>query len=294
MATRAIDIPRARFHFTQGSFWQHLVLIVVACLVLVPLAFLILGSFSTARLPTEFTWAQMGLKNYEKVWLDPGTYKLFYNTAVYVGGATIIGVTLAALLAWAVERTNMPGKIWLYAGIPMTLAVPGLLQAMAWVLLLSPKSGFINRWLMDWWGMTTAPINIYTLGGMVIPGLIILFPRTRTFKGVLIAAGMVLVGMWVERFLIVVAGLRVPLMPYEPRWYVPTWVEWSVLAGAFAMFGLVIAVIAKLVPVISVWEVAEQYGEGETEAVEAAAPGGEPVDQPGSHHGFQRVARGDA
>jgi len=111
----------------------------------------------------------------------------------------------------------------------------------------------------------------YAIGGMVIPGLIILFPRTRTFTGVLIAAGFVLVGMWMERFIIVIAGQRVPLMPYPPSWYVPTWVEWSVMAGAFAMFGLVIALFVKLFPVISVWEVAEQHAEQE---VKTALPTG--------------------
>jgi molybdopterin-containing oxidoreductase family membrane subunit len=116
---------------------------------------------------------------------------------------------------------------------------------------------------------------LYTIGGMVIPGLIILFPRTRNFTGVLIAAGFVLVGMWMERFLIVVAGLRVPLMPYAPSSYLPTWVEWSIMAGAFALFGLVIATFVKLFPVVSVWEVAEQYEEKEAEAPARGALGGQ-------------------
>jgi molybdopterin-containing oxidoreductase family membrane subunit len=103
----------------------------------------------------------------------------------------------------------------------------------------------------------------YILGGIVAPGLIIVLPWTRTFTGVIIAAGLAVVGMWLERFIIVVSGLRVPLMPYEPSWYVPTWVEWSIMAGAFAMFGLVVAIFSKLFPVVSIWEVAEQYEEEE-------------------------------
>jgi molybdopterin-containing oxidoreductase family membrane subunit len=101
----------------------------------------------------------------------------------------------------------------------------------------------------------------YLIGGMVVPGLIIVVPWTRTLPGVLVAAALALAGMWVERWIIVVAGLRVPLMAYEPAQYVPTWVEWSIMAGAFALFGLVIAVLAKMVPVVSIWEVAEQYEE---------------------------------
>jgi iron(III) transport system permease protein len=50
--------------------------------------------------------------------------------------------------------------MWIYAAIPMTLAMPGMLQAMAWVLLLSPKIGFINRTLSDLFGLTQAPFNI--------------------------------------------------------------------------------------------------------------------------------------
>jgi Ni/Fe-hydrogenase subunit HybB-like protein len=100
----------------------------------------------------------------------------------------------------------------------------------------------------------------YLLGSIVLPGLLILHPRTRTIRGISAAAALVLLGMWLERYLIVVAGFRVPLMPYTPSDYTPTWVEWSILAGAFALFALIISVFAKLFPVISVWEVIEHRG----------------------------------
>ncbi|MEK7862033.1 MAG: NrfD/PsrC family molybdoenzyme membrane anchor subunit [Chloroflexota bacterium] len=100
----------------------------------------------------------------------------------------------------------------------------------------------------------------YLLGGIALPGLLILNPRTRTIRGIVIAAVLALLGMWVERYLIVVAGLRVPLMPYTPADYFPSWVEWSILGGAFALFALIISLFAKLFPVISVWEVIEHRG----------------------------------
>ena len=149
-----------------STAWNHFVFAAVAVGVLLPLVFLILGSFSTARLPADFSLEQMGVKNYVKVWSDPETYRVFYNTMVYVVESTVLGIGIAALLAWLVERTNMPGKIWIYAGIPMTFAMPALIQAMAWVLLLSPRSGWINRWLMDAFSLESAPFSIYTLTGM--------------------------------------------------------------------------------------------------------------------------------
>ncbi|HWH80209.1 MAG TPA: iron ABC transporter permease [Candidatus Binatus sp.] len=148
------------------------IFLLVLLLVSVPLFFLILGSFSTARLPGDFAFSTMGLENYIKIYSDPGTIDIFANTIIYVSGSVLIGITLAVTLAWLVERTNMPGKIWIYAGVPMTLAVPGMLQAMAWVLLLSPRIGFINKALQSFFDLSEAPINIYSLGGMVfIEGL---------------------------------------------------------------------------------------------------------------------------
>ncbi|MDX1484439.1 MAG: iron ABC transporter permease [Alphaproteobacteria bacterium] len=149
------------------NWWHWALLIVVASLVLTPMLLLTLGSFSTASLPTDITLSELSFDNYTKVWTDPATYALFYNTFVYVIGSTIFGITLAAILAWLVERTDIPGKIWIYAGVPMTLVLPGLLQAMAWVLLLSPRIGFINQFLIETLGLPIGPINIYSLGGMI-------------------------------------------------------------------------------------------------------------------------------
>jgi len=147
--------------------WHHGVFLLVLSFVLLPLSFLILGSFSTAHLPTDFSLSTMGWVNYLKVYSDPGTYEVFTNTVIYVTGSVALGITLALSLAWLVERTNMPGKIWVYAGVPMTLAVPGMLQAMAWVLLLSPRIGFLNKILKDLFGPAAPVIDIYTLGGMI-------------------------------------------------------------------------------------------------------------------------------
>ncbi len=152
-----------RFRRSNPFHWALLVL--MALLVGLPAVFLILGSLSQSQIPTDIALDKLNFENYGDVWWDPTTYALFYNTFIYVFGATAFGITLAATLAWLVERTDIRGKIWIYAGVPMTLAMPGMLQAMAWVLLLSPRVGFINTFLMDNLGI--GPINIYSIGGMI-------------------------------------------------------------------------------------------------------------------------------
>ena len=173
----AISIPSVRSRaswFTRHGLnpWHVAVFLMVFVAVATPLVLLILGSFSLAVLPTDISFSNMGLDNFEDVWLDPGTYAVFSNTFFYVTGATAFGVTTAAVLAWTVERTDIPGKIWIYAGVPMTLAVPSMLQAMAWVLMMSPRSGFVNTFLIETFGLSSAPFNIYSIGGMIfIEGL---------------------------------------------------------------------------------------------------------------------------
>ncbi len=159
----------ARSRISNFTLWHWIVFVVVALAVLTPVVFLVLGSFSTASLPTEFTLSELSLVNYEDVWFDPDTYSVFVNTIIYVVGATVVGIGLAGMLAWLVERTNIPGKLWIYAGVPMTLAMPGMLQAMAYVLLLSPRIGFLNKAIAVF-GL--GPINIYSIEGMIfIEGL---------------------------------------------------------------------------------------------------------------------------
>lgn len=155
------------------NLWHLVVFIFVVLAVGLPLTFLVVGSFSTSHLPTDISLSQLGLGNYREVWSDPETWKLFYNTGIYASGATVLGLGMAATLAWLVERTNIPGKMWIYAGVPMTLAMPGMLQAMAYVLLLSPRIGLINRGLRL---IDVDPINIYSIGGMIFVEALRLVP----------------------------------------------------------------------------------------------------------------------
>ncbi len=167
MSTAAIAEQGARPKFWRlpnVNLLQWIVFLIVLFAVVTPLTFLVLGSFSAEKLPTDFSLSHLTLENYRKVWGDPDTYAVVWNTAIYVIGTTIFGITVAAGLAWLVERSNIPGKMLIYAGIPMTLVMPGMLQAMSYVLLFSPRIGFVNKLLAT---IGLGPINIYSLGGMI-------------------------------------------------------------------------------------------------------------------------------
>ncbi|GGL80952.1 iron dicitrate ABC transporter permease [Wenxinia marina] len=150
-----------------ARLFPWVVLILLAALVIAPIFSLVAGAFSLSRLPNEFSFDNLGLDNFYAVWVEQRIDRVIWNTAIYVTGATIFGITTAALLAWLVERSDMPGKTWIYAGVPLGIAVPGILHAIAWVLLLSPRSGFVNRTWMDLTGASEPLVDIYTMGGLI-------------------------------------------------------------------------------------------------------------------------------
>lgn len=99
--------------------------------------------------------------------------------------------------------------------------------------------------------------------GLVAPGVLLLLPWTRNIGGIVTAAVLVNIGMWLKRFIIVVPTLYSTLLPPEllppgkPFGYWPTWVEWALTAGGFACFALFYIVFSKFVPIISLWEMQE-------------------------------------
>ena len=98
----------------------------------------------------------------------------------------------------------------------------------------------------------------------IIPFPILAFKRTRTIPGTSIASVSILIGMWLERFLIIIPTYSEPMLPYKRGSYMPSWVELSLMAGLCAGFILAIVLFSKFFPVISIWEM-EKEAKGRNE-----------------------------
>jgi Ni/Fe-hydrogenase subunit HybB-like protein len=111
------------------------------------------------------------------------------------------------------------------------------------------------------WYKFTGPFAPYFWGMIVccfvVPFIILANHRTRTVKGTCIASVFICVGMWLERFIIVVPTLTNPRLPYPPGSYLPSIVEAGETLGCFALFALFYLLFTKLFPIISIWEIQE-------------------------------------
>jgi molybdopterin-containing oxidoreductase family membrane subunit len=94
---------------------------------------------------------------------------------------------------------------------------------------------------------------------MVCLNLLIPFPllsiaKLRTITGTVMASSTVIVGMWLERFLIIVPSLATKPLPYSWGSYMPQPVEIMITIGAFAAMIFLYVIFSKAVPIISIWE----------------------------------------
>ena len=108
----------------------------------------------------------------------------------------------------------------------------------------------------------------------VVPFVILSLRKLRTVSGCVIASSTVIVGMWLERFLIIVPSLGHKYLPYTWGHYRPRPVEIIITISTFAAMMLLYVLFSKLVPIISIWElkIGEQSVADATPSEAAAHP----------------------
>ncbi len=102
----------------------------------------------------------------------------------------------------------------------------------------------------------------------IIPVVFLSNKKLKTMGGILTTSIAVVIGMWLERLIIIVPSLANPRLPYPTGIYVPSLTEISLLAAAIAAFILGFMGFSKLFPLISVWEIKEGRKESVKEVTE--------------------------
>ena len=148
--------------------------VIIAFLALSPTLMLFYGSFLSK--PLGVRDAALTLANYRAAYADPLTYRLLFNSFVFAAGASVLATLLAATLAWISIRTNAPLRKFFELTAIVPNIFPPVMLAVSWTVLLSPRTGMINRVLMEVFSRSEAPFNIYSLWGMVFVEALITTP----------------------------------------------------------------------------------------------------------------------
>ncbi len=160
-----LAIPRARsFQFDSRWLLLGIPMLVVAFFTAVPLVMLVVGAFKNGEpgLPGEFT-----LQHFAEAYGDATIYPLLFNSVGYAIGASVVAFLLGTTLAWIIARTDIPFKSFFFSLTLVPFIIPGVLHTIAWIYLLSPRTGFVNRVLMAVFNLPDAPFDIFSMGGMI-------------------------------------------------------------------------------------------------------------------------------
>jgi len=153
-----------------------------------------------------------------------------------------------------------------------------LMMSLLWAYFV-----FAER-LTTWYGNDSAEINVFYVTqrgsfaplywtmvacNFLLPLTILSIKRLRTIAGCVTAAVSVCIGMWLERFLIIVPSLSHKYLTYTWGHYRPRPVEIMITISTFAAMTLLYTLFAKFVPIISIWEL--KAGEHHVPAVSPLA-----------------------
>jgi iron(III) transport system permease protein len=145
-------------------------LVLIACVlialwfVLVPVSALFYNAFTE---DTGFGPGAFSLENFAEAYSSWSILRLFRNSLIFALGTALTTFVLGGLVSWAVERTDAPGAALFHSLALLSFAIPGLLMAMAWIFVFSPNIGWANGLMKNAFGLAQAPVNIYSMAGMV-------------------------------------------------------------------------------------------------------------------------------
>jgi len=139
-------------------------ILIVGALTVCPVVMLVIGSFSEGL--TAF--GSFTLQKYVEAYTDPALAEIILNTVVFVLGSSTLATVLALFLSYLNNRTDIPCKFMFRIISIIPMMIPHILFSVSWALLLNPSNGLINLVLKQVFFLDHAPLNIYSLWGMIL------------------------------------------------------------------------------------------------------------------------------
>src|SRR5580765_2082964 len=242
----------------QGSFWKGTRgqfrisdrSINILCIVIIPVAFCI---------HTVTSW--LFATTYRPGWDSTNFGAYFISGAFLVGAGGVVIAMYVSRKAYHLEKyitdfhfekmgrvVVMLALLYLYFNINEYL-IPAF-------KMKKPEESHLTQLFAG----EFAPLFWFAiLVGMIIPIAMLVFKKGRRPLPVFIAGVMVVIGAWFKRYLIVTPTLLHPFLPMHDapekfKHYFPSWQEWAIAMGSLAGALLIITLLARIFPVISIYK----------------------------------------
>ncbi|MBI4409289.1 MAG: polysulfide reductase NrfD [Gemmatimonadetes bacterium] len=202
-------------------------------------------------------------------WVFAMTIQPMWHSTIFgpyfVVGAIFSGIA-ALIIAMAIVRRVYHLEAYIKPVHFNYLGTLLLVMTLLWLYFtfaeyLTTYYGHEPKEMAVFWAKVNGPYRTVfwamVLCDFIVPFVILANRKTRTVTGTVIASISVSIGMWLERFTIIIPTLINPRLDWPRGLYHPSWVEVSITAGFFAAFALLYMVFTKFFPMVSIWEVRE-------------------------------------
>jgi iron(III) transport system permease protein len=154
--------------FNTGQLLLVISTVILIITVVLPVAMIVYNVFFYKW---SFDWSL-----FASMLTDPDNLAAMWNTVKISFLVTTLGTVVGLFFAWLIGRSDIPLKGLMKSLFVIPYMFPPFIGAMAWGLLLAPRSGYINKMFMALTGGRTPLFNINTLAGIVFVELCYYFP----------------------------------------------------------------------------------------------------------------------
>ncbi len=137
-------------------------------IVVIPIVMIIYNAF--------FYEGKLEINMFVEQLTEPNNLGAMWNTLKIAVFTTILGTIMGVFYAWLLGRSDIPAKGLMRALFNIPYMFPPFLGAMAWDMMFNGRSGYINKWLVSLFGLSSMPININSVAGIVFVEVSYYFP----------------------------------------------------------------------------------------------------------------------
>src|SRR5215218_9380785 len=170
-ATLTMPAPRVARRVPRWRL-EHVIMaaavVALVVLVVLPLTFLLIGSVRGEQ--------GLSFEHFAEVLTGRLYLSALQNSLILGAWTGLFSLVIGLLLAWAVSRTDVPGKGLIKVTATLSYLSPPFLTAIAFVYLFSPNAGLINVLVRDVAGLPWLTFNIFSMTGLVLVTVLHTFP----------------------------------------------------------------------------------------------------------------------
>ena len=145
--------------------WSVVILALILAILIVPPAWFLFNVSVHVSNP-DGTLGQFTLQYYASLFTERFFLPSLINTIVYSLGTAMVALVFGVVQALIVERTNAPGRRWVFLGAIIALGIPNVLHVVSWLLLLG-RAGPVNNSIAATLGPQFT-VDVYSMWGMIL------------------------------------------------------------------------------------------------------------------------------